>query len=84
MKAGTKFIYRRVTCPDCGKWVAENWIIRHKCEKWVLRELEKDAERNELREEWLRKRLDEDGDFWYEGDLGDVRRQEEKEDAKNE
>ena len=48
MKAGTKHIYRRVTCPDCGKWVAENWIIRHKCEKWVLRELEKDAERRRL------------------------------------
>lgn len=58
MKAGTKFSYPRVLCKYCGKWVAENWIIRHACT----------VERNELREnvkashkEWLRERLDEDG-----------------------
>ena len=51
MKAGTKFSYRRVLCKYCGKWVAENWIIRHVCT----------VERNELRKKWLRERLDEDG-----------------------
>ena len=33
MKAGTKFTYPRVECFYCGKMIAENWIIRHRCNK---------------------------------------------------
>ena len=31
MKAGTKFSYPRVKCPECGEVIAANWIIRHGC-----------------------------------------------------
>ena len=51
MKAGTKNTFPKVKCPKCGKTVAENWMVRHQCT----------VERNQLREKWLRERLDEDG-----------------------
>jgi DNA-directed RNA polymerase subunit N (RpoN/RPB10) len=31
MKAGTKYTFPRVKCAKCGKTVAENWTVRHKC-----------------------------------------------------
>jgi len=31
MKAGTKYTFPRIECFYCGKMIAENWIIRHRC-----------------------------------------------------
>lgn len=34
-----KQVYKRVRCHRCGKWIAENWLVRHRksgCTKGIV------------------------------------------------
>ncbi len=44
-----KQAYKRVCCQKCGKWVAENWLVRHRktgCMKGGKLERPDDAAQN--------------------------------------